>query len=313
MKKLSVIFIIAAGFLISTAAFAAIPWNTYLGDSAEISCTGEGRNLYACEFVAIFDLTKEMSAAHYDALSKNMHRYSREFVISDASGAELESQDVECFDDGGGVISCEIDLNEYMSKAGGIASQFLSATGQVQITTPGEFLTIFYDSPKVSLSRAEVELGKDSDGDDVPDAIDNCPSYPNSVQRDFDGDGVGDLCDNCMIVSNPDQKDSDDDGYGDACMKDYDGDGIPDGEDNCRMVANPDQADSDDDGRGDACDSAIPANPGENLPQVPGPYLIAGDGSCALIASADGAAAPSAALALILIPMAIAAISRRKE
>lgn len=350
MKKLSAIFIITAGFLISTAAFAQtqlsgsavtqprhiyppsrtdfttiprhgysmdmpdlapITLHAYLGDSAEISCIGEERNKYACEFVAIFDLAKTISKMHYDNLSKSMSEYSKKFLLFDASGAELESQDVECFDNGKGVISCEIDLDKYMSNAGGVAPQFLSATGRVQIAMPESVLS--YNSPKVSLSRAKINLGEDSDGDGIPDVIDNCPNYPNAAQRDFDGDGVGDLCDNCMIVFNPDQKDSDDDGYGDACMKDYDGDGIPDSEDNCRIVANPDQADSDGDGRGDACDPAIRTNPGENLPQVPGSYLIPGDGSCTLVASAGGASTPSIALALMLIPMAITAISRRKE
>jgi len=35
----------------------------------------------------------------------------------------------------------------------------------------------------------------DSDGDGVPDAIDNCPTIPNANQVDSDGDGIGDACD----------------------------------------------------------------------------------------------------------------------
>ena len=37
----------------------------------------------------------------------------------------------------------------------------------------------------------------DSDGDGVPDTIDNCPNTANPDQKDSDGDGVGDACDGC--------------------------------------------------------------------------------------------------------------------
>ena len=34
----------------------------------------------------------------------------------------------------------------------------------------------------------------DSDGDGVPDSVDNCPYTYNPDQTDTDGDGVGDAC-----------------------------------------------------------------------------------------------------------------------
>jgi hypothetical protein len=62
-----------------------------------------------------------------------------------------------------------------------------------------------------------AKFSNDSDGDGIPDEIDNCPYVYNSDQKDSDGDGVGDLCDNCPNIANVDQVDTDDDGFGDAC------------------------------------------------------------------------------------------------
>jgi len=45
----------------------------------------------------------------------------------------------------------------------------------------------------------------DQDGDDVVDAIDNCPTETNPGQEDADTDEVGDLCDNCVYGPNPNQ------------------------------------------------------------------------------------------------------------
>src|SRR5579883_2430066 len=42
----------------------------------------------------------------------------------------------------------------------------------------------------------------DTDGDGVPDSIDNCPTVPNPDQKDTDGDLRGDACDNCPLVVN---------------------------------------------------------------------------------------------------------------
>jgi hypothetical protein len=128
------------------------------------------------------------------------------------------------------------------------------------------------------------QCGPDTDGDSVPDLVDNCPNDANAGQCDYDGDGVGDACDLCILGANDvdrdndgvpdacdkcpgfdDNIDADGDGIPDACdicpepmrgdnYADADGDGIPDCIDNCINVANADQADIDADGKGDVCD-----------------------------------------------------------
>ena len=78
----------------------------------------------------------------------------------------------------------------------------------------------------------EPPADPDADGDDVPDATDNCPA-----------------------VANPDQVNSDGDAEGNACDADDDNDGVPDGSDNCQLTPNPAQQDLDHDGIGSACDT----------------------------------------------------------
>jgi len=56
----------------------------------------------------------------------------------------------------------------------------------------------------------------DSDGDGVPDSVDDCPSIANRDQHDEDADAIGDACDPCPHLAGA-AADVDADGVGDAC------------------------------------------------------------------------------------------------
>jgi Thrombospondin type 3 repeat len=155
-------------------------------------------------------------------------------------------------------------------------AHFLLTGEMYDVCQGGSYLTKRHPANDGRASCLEPEFaagteppGNDSDGDDVPDDVDNCLTVPNPDQADADGDGTGDACeadsdadgtidddDNCPDIANPGQADSDGDGTGDACEADSDGDGAIDDTDNCPDVANADQADADGDGKGDACDPA---------------------------------------------------------
>src|SRR5262249_25756693 len=123
-----------------------------------------------------------------------------------------------------------------------------------------------------------ISVTDDSDGDGVPDNLDNCPFVANPGQGDSDGDGVCDAWDHCPRHSNPDQANghagmayvnaSYNGHNGNACnfidsgpyagQKDSDGDRIPDSIDNCIRVPNTDQQKSDPSSNfGDVCNAHL--------------------------------------------------------
>ena len=57
----------------------------------------------------------------------------------------------------------------------------------------------------------------DTDGDGVPDAVDNCPTVANPDQGNEDGDRFGDACDPCPWNADDDPIDTDGDGVADVC------------------------------------------------------------------------------------------------
>jgi hypothetical protein len=98
----------------------------------------------------------------------------------------------------------------------------------------------------------------DTKGDD-PD--NNKVTKVITVFADTDGDGVPDNVDNCPLKSNPDQADMNHNRIGDACDPDIDGDGVPNDKD--AFPTDPKEwKDSDHDGVGDNSD-AFPYDPKE--------------------------------------------------
>lgn len=107
--------------------------------------------------------------------------------------------------------------------------------------------------------------GANTDGDGIPDHIDNCPDIYNPDQSDGDEDQIGDVCDNCPNSYDPNQVDTDIDGVGDVCdncpddinpnQEDGDGDLVGNVCDNCPDDPNPNQEDTDVDSIGNVCDN----------------------------------------------------------
>jgi hypothetical protein len=77
-----------------------------------------------------------------------------------------------------------------------------------------------HHTPDAAPPPADVAIdvsSGDSDGDGIPDAVDNCPTVQNPNQHDEDGDGIGDACDLCPVSAEPTNVDTDGDDIGDGC------------------------------------------------------------------------------------------------
>lgn len=168
---------------------------------------------------------------------------------------------------GGAGIVAERDAGSNLQIPGGLGAHFRVA-GNSYINVQGEFRYSMKED------RNNIQLGvgyiyrlskqKDSDGDGIPDALDECPNEPGPRTTngcpDRDGDGVPDKDDRC-----PDQP-------GPAATQgcpDTDGDGFPDHLDECPTIPGTLQGCPDSDGDG------IP-DKDDQCPDEPGPAATKG-------------------------------------
>ena len=72
------------------------------------------------------------------------------------------------------------------------------------------------DGPPVD-GAPDAMVALDTDGDTIPDSVDNCPTKANLDQYNEDGDRFGDACDPCPPIADNAPPDQDGDGVADAC------------------------------------------------------------------------------------------------
>ncbi len=140
-----------------------------------------------------------------------------------------------------------------------------------------------------------LEQGLDSDGDGIPDLLDNCATVVNAGQWDKDNDGIGNACDddidgdNCANVDEPDSMwNPTVDGCKSTGLDDADGDGVIDAFDNCINVSNSGQWDRDNDGVGNECDLDIDGDTCPNIKEPNSQWNDKVNGCIIITNDADG-------------------------
>jgi thrombospondin type 3 repeat protein len=129
----------------------------------------------------------------------------------DGDGDGVVDPDDVCPDEpGNGADGCPIGATEHVhAYVDGVlsASQDVdTANGPdafdipVQVAAGTHALRVEWEDKGAVLASTSrtVSVGKDSDGDGVIDAADNCPDHANGDQSNIDGDGKGDVCDSDM-------------------------------------------------------------------------------------------------------------------
>ena len=182
-------------------------WATNLAGSYPSSCSA---SLETPEFVLPSGTHPVLEFWHWIHLE---YWYDRGRVQISSNGGESWATLGEFDAYLGAYFQVSYDLTTYAGQT--VRIRFL-LTSDVSVSYPGWYID---DVALRGIGKPIEFLSPegDEDADGVSDAVDNCPTVANPMQKDPDGDGVGTACDNCAHVANPDQADADGDGIGDAC------------------------------------------------------------------------------------------------
>ncbi|MBA2336144.1 MAG: thrombospondin type 3 repeat-containing protein [Blastocatellia bacterium] len=203
-----------------------------------VTCPGPGSTNVQCNpagtFITIYDIPGFVSAATASSL----------FTVQAQNLGPTPSSI------NGGTIDNPVLMNVTIIYIGPVTTVNTTFAGAFTITSTVNAL----NTNGNFASQATLNAGASAGQTDQLVGSVTIPIAP--VVSDSDGDGVPDTIDNCPSTANADQLDTDSDGQGNACDADDDNDGVVDGVDNCPLTDNADQADFDLDGIGDACDPA---------------------------------------------------------
>ena len=143
------------------------------------------------------------------------------------------------------VIGCVVSGNTAIGRGGGIDIDNAGTdVSMLNTTVCGNQFEQIHGTYTDQGGNTVEEFCTDTDGDGVPDGVDNCDLY-NPDQADCNGNGLGDVCD----IADQNSFDCDQDGVPDECENDCDGDGLID---DCES-----DPDFDQDGLPDNCETGL--------------------------------------------------------